>query len=229
MTTKRTRPSARTNPRGPRFVVAGLGVVVVLAAVIAIGASGGDSGTPDTTTTTAAGGGGAGEYQPVTVDGEPLVALGDGTPDPSVGVSAPVLTGFSFDGTPMTVGGGAGGSPTMLVFLAHWCPHCNREVPRLLEWKRQGLVPMNLRVVGVATASRNDLANWPPSEWLRDFAWPWETMADDQVGTAASAYGVDGFPFMVILDGAGKVAYRMSGEIEVEDLVRTIDNVLGIN
>lgn len=228
MTMKRAHGHAQPNTRGPRFVMLGLGVVVVLAAVIAIGVSGGGSDSPKSTTTTAAGGGGAGEYQPVMVAGDPLAALGDSVTDPLVGESAPVLEGFSFDGTPITIGGSTGGSPTMVVFLAHWCPHCNREVPRLLEWKKQGLVPENLRVVGVATASRNDLANWPPSEWLREFEWPWETMADDQAGTAASAYGVDGFPFMVILDGAGKVAHRLSGEIGVQDLVRTIDKVLGI-
>lgn len=223
---KSRKQVAERKRRLPLFV--GIGAVVIVAGVIAIGASSGGNQESAVTTTTVPGGVAPGEYQPVTVSGDALEPLGDSGTDGALQKSAPTLSGFDFDGAPVTVDPGSDGTPTMLVFLAHWCPHCNREVPRLLDWLDQGLVPTNLRIVGVATGSRSDQANWPPSQWLKDFKWPWEVLADSDTAAAAGAYGVDGFPFMVITDGGGKVVSRHSGEIEVADLTTMVNSALGL-
>lgn len=224
--------------RTRRLVIAGTIAVVVVAAVFAIGITGGGSGGPTgdgtdgtsvTTTTSGGGSTGPGEFQPVRIDGVDLVPLGEAAPDAAIGLEAPILRGFNSAHQPVTIDAAASGTPTMIVFLAHWCPHCNREVPRLLEWKSRGLVPENLRVVGITTGSRSDLPNWPPSSWLAKFEWPWEVLADSGAQDAARAYGVDGYPFMVLVDGNGKVAHRMSGEVEVDELARIIDDALGLN
>ena len=210
-----------------RNVFIAIGLVVVAAAAIAIGASGGSNNSSSTTTIPAGNGSlGAAEFQPVAVTGSALTPLGDGQMDASRGAPGPVLKGYSLTGLPVNVNPMTYG-PTMLVFLAHWCPHCNREVPRLIDWKEQGLVPDNLRVVGITTGSRNDQANWPPSEWIETMKWPFEVMADSETQQAAAAYGLDGYPFMVILDAQGNVAKRMSGEVEVADLVSIIDAAIG--
>ena len=106
----------------------------------------------------------------------------------------------------------------MLVFLAHWCPHCNAEIPRLIEWKESGQMPDSLEVVGIATGSRDDQANWPPSQWLVDKEWPWAVMADSEAQDAAYAMGVSGYPGLVLLDGDGTVLARRSGEASVSEL-----------
>ena len=215
--------------KNQRNIFIGLGLVVVVAAVFAIVASGSStsgSGSATTTIQSVDGSVAAAEYQPVTVTGEALAPLGDSGTDATIGAPGPMLKGFTHDGAPIDVAS-AKGAPTMLVFLAHWCPHCNREIPRLVDWKERGLVPDNLRVVGITTGSRNDQANWPPSEWINTMKWPFEVMADSDKQQAAAAYGVDGFPFMVILDAQGNVAKRKSGEIEVADLVSIIDTAIG--
>jgi thiol-disulfide isomerase/thioredoxin len=154
------------------------------------------------------------ENQPVEVVGQALDPLGSTGADLSVGASAPTLNGFGFDGTPVSVTPGDG-TPYMLVFLAHWCPHCNAEVPRLVEWNAQGMVPEGLRVIGVSTAVASDRPNYPPSAWVVDKEWPFEVMADSVEMDAAAAYGVDGFPFFTIIGGDGKVKVRASGEQEI--------------
>ena len=53
----------------------------------------------------------------LTVTGEALPPLEDPNNDASVGSAAPVVTGASFDGTEVSIGGPTDG-PTMLVFLA---------------------------------------------------------------------------------------------------------------
>lgn len=226
---KPSSPQETSSRRGSRKVVLFIGVAIVAAAAVAIGVSSGRNSSPAGTTTTYPGGVGASEYQPVSVTGSALAPLGDSGNDVAVGSEAPVLRGYDFAGAPVNVVPGETGDPVMLVFLAHWCPHCNREVPRLVQWHDEGLVPKNLRVVGITTSSRNDQPNWPPSEWIDKFGWPFEVMADSREQDAASAYGVDGFPFMVILDGRGKVALRMSGEREVSEIVSAVESAIGKN
>ena len=223
---KKRKQQAETRRRLPVFI--GIGAVVVIAGVIAIGASGGGDDEPIGTTTTVEGGTAPGEYQQVVVEGDVLPTLGDTGTDAALGLDAPSLKGYTFTGAPIAVDPGSDGTPTMLVFLAHWCPHCNREVPRLLEWLDEGNAPTNLRIIGVATSSKSDQANWPPSKWLEDFEWPWEVLTDSEASTAAATYGVDGFPFMVIMDADGKVVRRHSGEIEVADLTTLVNTALGI-
>ncbi len=211
------------------FLIIGAGVLV--AAAIAIGFSGGsDSSTTTTPKVTVEGQVSSGEYQPVTVEGDVLSPLGDGNgdplSDPSMGETPPTLNGYTFAGKPVTIAPGANGQPLMLVFLAHWCPHCNREVPRLIQWKEMGLIPEGLRVIGVTTASRNDQANWPPSDWIEEMKWPFEVFADSEMADAANAYGVDGFPFIAMVNAEGKIVGRHSGELELADLDDFVKNSL---
>ena len=142
-------------------------------------------------------------------------ALADPAADVSIGAPAPALRGRSFDGRPVNVEPGDGRT-YMVVFLAHWCPHCNAEVPRLIEWKNRGLVPDDLVVVGVSTAVAADRPNYPPSQWVVDKGWPWPVMADSSDMDAAAAYGVSGFPFFAIVGPDGKVRARSSGEQSIE-------------
>ena len=158
----------------------------------------------------------AAEYQLVQAQGEMLLALEDPDNDPARGKIAPVLNGFGFDGAPLTVA--PTGKPMLVVFLAHWCSHCNAEVPRLIEWKNSGTMPADMEVFGVSTGARDDAPNWPPSQWVVDKGWPWPVMADSEDQNAALAFGVSGYPGMILLDGNGKVLARRSGEASIEEL-----------
>ncbi|CAB4635923.1 MAG: redoxin domain-containing protein [Actinobacteria bacterium] len=210
-----------------------IGAAVLLAAAIAIGFSGGSDDATTQPKTTVEGEVASGEFQPVIVDGDVLSPLGDGSGNPAMdtamGKTAPTLNGYTFAGNPVSITPGANSQPLMLVFLAHWCPHCNREVPRLIDWQEQGLVPEGLRVIGVTTASRNDQANWPPSDWIEEMKWPFEVFVDSEAGDAANAYGVDGFPFIAIVNAEGKIVGRHSGELELADLDAFVKESLAIS
>jgi len=214
-----------------KWIVAAIAAVLVVIAGIAIVGGGSDDGastadgtgsqvTSGSDTSDGATGGAPGEFQPVTATGEALVPVEESVPaagsDPAEGVAAPVLNGFDFAGSTVTVK--PSGKPVLLVFLAHWCPHCNAEIPRLIEWKESGQMPDSLEVVGIATGSRDDQANWPPSQWLVDMEWPWAVMADSEKQDAAYAMGVSGYPGLVLLDGDGSVLARRSGEASVSEL-----------
>ncbi|MEO1055352.1 MAG: TlpA disulfide reductase family protein, partial [Actinomycetota bacterium] len=233
-----------TAGRRPVWLIVAAAVVVIGAiAVIAFVASGDDNGGESTTAVVsdgAASGDAAaddgaanldgelvvvGETRPVVIAGDPLPPLEDGAADPAIGASAPVLTGEGFDGTPITIGGPSDG-PTMVVYLAHWCPHCNDEIPELIALAERGDIPADLNVVAVSTGVREGEANYPPSEWLVDRAWPWDVMADDPDATAFLVSGGSSFPYVMILDADGNVVARASGSRGADEIKSWIDESL---
>lgn len=159
------------------------------------------------------------------VVGDVLVPLDDPNNDPAVGVVAPIITGQSFDGTDITIGGETDG-PTMLVFLAHWCPHCNDEIPELVELRDAGTLPENLNIIGISTAVVDDRENYPPSEWIVDSDWTWPVLADTEDAEAFQAYGGTGFPYTVMLFPDGSVNARKSGNESAERILEWIESAL---
>ena len=202
-----------------KFIAGGVAAAIAAIVAVVLVVGGGSSSSSTTTSTITSNSGDvvtAAEFQPVEAEGEMLVQLEDPNDDPARGKIAPVLNGFGFDGAPLTIA--PTGKPMLVVFLAHWCPHCNAEIPRLIEWKDSGAMPADLGVVGVSTGARDDAPNWPPSQWVVDKAWPWPVMADNEDQNAAVAFGVSGYPGLILLDGDGKVLARRSGEADIDAL-----------
>jgi thiol-disulfide isomerase/thioredoxin len=194
-------------------------VVVVLAAVIFAAASStggssgsdGSSGTPKATKY---------EQAPVQVAGAPLAPFSQSTGDAAVGDTIPTLTGMSvFDGSPVVVK--PTGKPQAVVFLAHWCPHCQAEMPRLVALAKAGKLD-GIDVTGVATGTNPGYPNYPPSAWLKKAGWPFPVLADSTTDAAARAFGVTGYPSFVLIDGSGKVMGRAAGEVTDEDIVANV-------
>jgi cytochrome c biogenesis protein CcmG/thiol:disulfide interchange protein DsbE len=203
------------------MILGGVIVLVALAAVIAVVASGGNSSSSAGASTSVP----LEQVQPITPTGDPLAAYDETVKDPTIGKVAPTIDGKSFDGTPIRIGGTSDG-PTLISFLAHWCPHCNREVPALVELEKKGKIPDGLNVIGVSTSPAPDRPNYPPSQWFRDESWPWPVMADDKQNNAFSYFGGAGFPFLVMLDKDGTVLARQSGESTPDQIKAWMEAVL---
>ncbi len=131
--------------------------------------------------------------------------------DPAIGKLAPVLTGQGFDGQKVTFK--STGKPRIILFLAHWCPHCQAEVPRIVQLAKTGVFD-GVEVDTVTTNTSKDYPNYPPSKWLAREKWPFTpVLADDAKAHALLAFGGDAFPFFVFIDASGKIAARASGEL----------------
>ena len=208
-------PSATS--KKPPWLWLSLVVIVAVALGIAVWSTSDDDAAVSQGTTAAGGANSsAAETQPVSVVGATLPGPPETGADPAIGMTAPTLNGFHFDGSP--IGIAPDGRAKMVVFLAHWCPHCNREIPVLQSWAGGGGVPADLDIIGVSTAVNAQRDNYPPSEWIADRAWTWPVLADSADSDAAHAYGVGGFPTFVIVGADGKVKVRSSGELPVADL-----------
>jgi thiol-disulfide isomerase/thioredoxin len=166
------------------------------------------------------------ENRPVEVTGAPVPQL-DKTlaNDPAIGTPLPVLTGQTFDGQPITIGGTSDG-PTLVVYLAHWCPHCNDEIPELITVNQRSGFPDDLTVVGISTGVDPAAPNYPPSEWIVDKGWPWRTMADSAESTSFVVSGGSGFPYLVLLDADGNILARDAGEKGADDLEAWVNDAL---
>jgi cytochrome c biogenesis protein CcmG, thiol:disulfide interchange protein DsbE len=152
------------------------------------------------------------EISAIRITGQPLAPQPDvaGVPDPAVGMMAPKVVGETFSGQTETIAPGS--KPMVLVFVAHWCPHCQREVPKLADWARGG-TRNGVEIRAVATSTTAERPNYPPSAWLAREGFDVPTLADDEAGTAANTYGLTAFPYFVAIDATGKVTARVSGEL----------------
>jgi thiol-disulfide isomerase/thioredoxin len=196
------------------WIVGGVAVLVALVVAVAVSAGGDDDGGD---------GGDVVQTADVTVEGEELPTFA-GRPDAAVGTTAPTLAGRSFDGTPVEV---APGRPTIVLFLAHWCPHCQAEVPLLVEHFADGGLPDDVDVVAVSTAVDRPRGNYPPSAWLEEEGWPTPVLVDSSDNEAAAAYGLPGFPYLVALDASGEVVARLSGEFPTETFDAVVELARG--
>ncbi|MDX1657733.1 MAG: TlpA disulfide reductase family protein [Nitriliruptorales bacterium] len=154
------------------------------------------------------GSGAAREASVPTIDGAAL-------PADAVDLPAPVATGAS-----LLTGGEVSvpvdGEPTIIVFLAHWCQHCQREVPVVQDWLDSGGLPAGVAMRAVATGNDPARPNFPPEDWLEREDWTVPTLHDD--GSVARAYGLDATPFWAFVAGDGTVLGRTSGMLPVEQL-----------
>ena len=209
--TTRPRPTAS----GPDPKVIGLVVAfVVFIVFVAVVVISGDDPPPEA---------GVGEQGVVTTTGATLPALPDSGPDPAVGKTAPMLTSER-PGDVVTVEPGEGDGPLMLVFLAHWCPHCQAELPVLTDLAEDGAFD-GVRTVAVLTSTDPDRPNYPPSAWLDREGWPGDRLFDDPGNVAAAAYGVTSFPFTVYVDADGEVTRRHAGSQPPEQIVAEADSI----
>jgi thiol-disulfide isomerase/thioredoxin len=211
--------SNSSSGRGKFIVGAIIAIIIGGAAIVAISSSGSDSASTSD---------GISEFSSITVTGESLPSFDSVSTatDAAIGLPAPVVSGKGFTGTEITTDGA--GTPTLLVFLAHWCPHCQREVPLLVEWEKNGKTPTGVDVIAVATGTDPANPNYPPSEWLAREEFPalWPVIADSADKKAANAFGLSGYPFFVLVDAQGKVFMRLSGEVPMDELTAMIDQMI---
>jgi thiol-disulfide isomerase/thioredoxin len=215
----RARERAATRPGWllPAFA-GGVIVVAALAAVVLANlggaGGGGSSDLPSDVPSASVPVGGA----PV-ISGTPLPPLTSPTDDAAIGSVIPTVTApggsIELDGT-----------PKMLLFLAHWCPHCQAEVPLVQSWVDGGGLPASVELISVSTAIDPDRPNYPPDAWLEREGWTAPVIVD-ATGSVAEAYGLSAFPFWVFVDADGRVAGRITGELTTEQLDAIVADLAG--
>jgi len=218
-----------SNPK----IVLGLFSIIILIAAIVLGVTLSDS--KDSSTNSVINETAPSQEQLVTNDQDPVeveadenivvsplekgevMILGDPIPvDPEIGYTAPSFKAQLNTGSELVTIDPADGTVRLIGFFAHWCPHCQREVPRVSKWLEDNGVPTEIEILAVSTAVREGTPNYPPSEWFIKERWPTNIFVDNEDNDLAAAYGLAGFPYWVLVDATGTVVHRSSGELTEE-------------
>lgn len=200
MSTSRSSSSAKGSGGSNRFVVALVAVAVVaFVGVVAVLSVNERADLPTLASFSA----------PVDVQGEALLPYDEGS-DPTAGVApSPVITARTLDDVEMTLG--APGKAQVLVFLAHWCPVCDQELPVLRNVIEAGGVPEDVEVIAVLTGLDPGRPNWPPDAWLRDAGVDVVAVRDDVGDPLMRAFGLRAYPAWAVIDADGTIQARRQG------------------
>ena len=209
------QPDAGSNPR-LKWMIIGVVVIVVVAVAVAYLASR-DAEERDQSSDVP-------QVADVNIEGENLSPFDGQEPDPAMETLAPAFAATTFDGVEVSVLPGDG-TAKVIGFFAHWCPHCQRELPRIADWLAANELPAGVEVIAVSTAVDSGRGNYPPSAWFEEEQWPAVAVRDSESNEIGEAYGLRGFPYMVAVAADGRVVARVSGELTDElweFLLRTI-------
>lgn len=187
-------PGPRKFPLVP--VLIGLGVVaLVVTVLLSMGGTGSaaeEFGAPEITGTN--------------------LPLAGPSPDPALELPIPEAVGADFDGTEVRIS--RDGRAKILIFLAHWCQHCQAEVPVVQDWFEQGNLPDDVDLIAIATSTSSARDNYPPSAWLEEEGFDPPVIVDSSSYALGEAFGVDAFPFWVFVSPDGLVVGRTSGRLD---------------
>ena len=133
-------------------------------------------------------------------------------PTPRSAMTIPTVKGITFDESSVTIS--PDGKPKVIMAVAHWCPHCQAEVPRIQEWLDENGMPADVELVAVATSNDPTPHQLPgrPRGCARR-AGRCRRCSTTRSNAAASGLGVSGFPGFTVVGADGKVVFRTSGEI----------------
>ena len=155
-------------------------------------------------------------FSEVTIKGGMLPEYNRNIEDAAVGAFAPVPTGSDLYGNPITISTRIGleeKKSSIIVFLAHWCSHCQREVPMIQKFIDSNGFPQNINIFSVATHIDKTRNNYPPDEWLEREKYTVPTIFDDEENKIAESFGLSAFPYWVFLNPDGTVYMRHAGSL----------------
>lgn len=148
-------------------------------------------------------------YGTVELSGAPLPRFGESGDDAAAGRPAPEVVGADFAGNEVAVTND--GRAKIMLFVAHWCPYCQAEIPTVRDWLATTELPDNVDVYSVVTLSDPGRTNYPPRPWLETEEWTVPVIVDDGLDTAANTFGLNAVPFWVFVNTDGTVAFRHAG------------------
>lgn len=103
------------------------------------------------------------------------------------------------------------GQVWLLNVWASWCVSCRQEHPVLMEFARQGVVP----ILGLNYKDTREAG----SGWLRQYGNPYQISAFDSDGRVGIDYGVYGVPETFVIDKRGVIRMKHIGPVTQQVIV----------
>ena len=150
----------------------------------------------------------------IIISGEPLPEFaGQNDLDIVAGLPAPTFSAPNENSEIISLE--KNGNAKALLFLAHWCGYCQKELPIVQNLINTVGVPNGVEIIAVATSIDRGRENYPPQKWLADEGWS-ETQLYDLDREIGNAYGLSAFPYWVFLDKDLNVVARRTGNLPAD-------------
>jgi thiol-disulfide isomerase/thioredoxin len=140
-----------------------------------------------------------------------------GQPDAALGVTLGDVVGHEYYTDSDLTFDPSDGTPRAWLIWAHWCPHCQRELPALSDWyAANGDDYPDVELVSITSAIAPDRGN-PLEPYLDELQTPFPVLVDSD-SSLAQQLGVNAFPFWVFTAGDGTTVLRVAGYLEVDQV-----------
>lgn len=136
----------------------------------------------------------------------------------------PEIHGVSILGKPFKIEND--GRNKIILFLAHWCPHCQTEVDTFGSWIKSRGLPKDIDFYAIATANNPSQQNYPPETWLLNENWEIPTIKDTPSDNIAQLFGVTSFPFWALVDSENRLLTRLTGTFEMDEIDVILSKIL---
>ena len=115
-----------------------------------------------------------------------------------------------------------GGNPMIISFFATWCKPCNRELDAISEVYEEWQEETGVKLVAISIDQAQNINKVKPL--VDQHEWPFETVLLDPNGEFKRQLGIQMIPYVLIIDGQGKIVYKHNGYTDgaEEELIEKI-------
>ena len=114
------------------------------------------------------------------------------------------------------------GNPMIISFFATWCKPCNRELDAISEVYEEWQEETGVKLVAISIDQAQNINKVKPL--VDQHEWPFETVLLDPNGEFKRQLGIQMIPYVLIIDGQGKIVYKHNGYTDgaEEELIEKI-------
>lgn len=103
------------------------------------------------------------------------------------------------------------GKPIIISFFSTWCKPCNRELSAISEVYEDWQDETGVKLIAVSIDQAQNINKVKPL--VDGNGWPYQVLLDPN-SDFKRALGVQMIPFVLIVDGKGKIVYKHNGYTE---------------
>ena len=116
------------------------------------------------------------------------------------------------------------GRPIIIDFFATWCKPCNRELDAIAEVYDEWQEETGVKIIAVSIDQAQNINKVKPL--VANHGWDYDILLDPN-GELKHALGIQMIPYVLIVDGRGRIVYRHNGytdgaETELIEKVREL-------
>ena len=113
------------------------------------------------------------------------------------------------------------GKPMIIDFFATWCKPCNRELQAIHEVYEDWQAETGVKLFAISIDQAQNVNKVKPL--VDGYGWTYDVLIDAN-GDLKRALGIQMIPFVMIVDGNGKIVYKHNGYTDgaEEELIETV-------